>query len=182
MITTDSNPTDVPPLTPRDESTLRDESLPPPTGTDPFAAEPVGGRSLGDLIRELRDEGTLLLRQEVALAKTEMAEKIGRMGRNIGYIIAGGAICHLALIFLLLAVAGGIELALSQTDLSEHAVWLAPLIVGGLIGLIGVFLIVKAIKTLGNTSLSPDRTIESIKEDKQWVKAKVAEGKRELTS
>ncbi len=176
MITSDPTHAAGPPLS------ARPDSLPPPTGTDPVPAEPIGGRSLADLIRELRDEGTLLLRQEVALAKTEIAEKVGRMARNIGYIIAGGAICHLGLILLLFAASEGLKLALLGTDLGVHATWLAPLIVGGLIGLVGALLIFKAIKTLSHTSLSPDRTIQSIKEDKQWVKAKVAEGKRELTS
>lgn len=131
-------------------------------------------RSLADLIRELRDETTTLLRQEVALAKTEMIEKISLVAKNIAYVIVGGAIAHLGLIFLLLAATGAIDFGIDRTSAAEHSGWIAPLVVGLLVGITGALLIVKAVKTLTTTSVAPTRTIESIQEDKQWVQNKVA--------
>lgn len=131
-------------------------------------------RSFADLIRNLRDETTTLLRQEVALAKTEMSEKVTTVSRNLVFAVIGGAIAHLALIFLLLAASGGIEFGIDQTEAAPHRHWIAPLVVGLVVGAIGAFLLLKAKSALASMSIAPERTIESIKEDKQWIQNKVA--------
>ena len=59
--------------------------------------------SLANLIRELRDETMTLMRQEIALAKAELAEKASRMGKKAIFVGVGGALAGAALIFLLLA-------------------------------------------------------------------------------
>lgn len=130
-------------------------------------------RSLADLIRELRDESGVLLSQQVALAKTEMSEKATVVGRNVGYLIVGAAVAFLAIIFLLLAVTGGLALMLMATELKMHAIWIAPLIVGVIIAVIAAVMIYKAKLTLENASLVPRKTIETLKDDKQWAQAKV---------
>lgn len=130
-------------------------------------------RSLADLIRELRDESTVLLRQEVAMAKTEMSEKASTVGRNVTTMVIGGAVAFLAIIFLLLAVTGGLALMILATDAELHAIWIAPLIVGLVIAAIAAVMILKAKETLASTSLVPHQTIETLKEDKQWAQAKV---------
>lgn len=130
-------------------------------------------RSLADLIRDLRDESTALLRQEVALAKTEMTEKASKVGRNVGYLSVGGAIAFLGAIFLLLAISEGLRLAINDTDWAPHGDWVAPLLVGLTVAVIGAMLIGKAKHALQETSLVPDKTIETLKEDKQWAQAKV---------
>jgi predicted O-methyltransferase YrrM len=130
-------------------------------------------RSLADLIRELRDESTVLLRQEVAMAKTEMSEKASNVGRNVGTMVVGGAVASLAIIFMLLAVTGGLALLILGTDLGLHAIWIAPLIVGVIIAIVALVMIKKAKATLANASLVPHKTIETLKEDKQWAQAKV---------
>ncbi len=132
-----------------------------------------GERSLADLIRELRDESTVLLRQEVAMAKTEMSEKASTIGRNVGAMVVGGAVALLATIFLLLAVTGGLAFLILGTDLGLHAIWMAPLIVGVVIAFIALVMIQKAKAKLANASLVPHKTIETLKEDKQWAQAKV---------
>jgi hypothetical protein len=53
---------------------------------------------------------------------------------------------------------------------AEIAIWLAPLIVGGIVILIGYVLTHKAIATLKNESLAPRQTIQSIRENTQWFK------------
>ena len=131
-------------------------------------------RSIIDLFRQLRDESTTLLRQEVALAKTEMSEKAGTVGRNVAVAAVGGAIAHLSLIFLLLAASAGIRVAIEQTNWSAHAIWIAPLIVGSIVGALGIAMMLYAKKTLTNLSVKPEKTIRSLKEDKEWVQQKVA--------
>ena len=130
-------------------------------------------RSLADLIRDLRDESTALLRQEVALAKTEMSEKASKAGRNVAYLAIGGAVAFLGSIFLLLAASYGIALAINETDWAPHGTWIGPLIVGAVVAAVGAVLISKAKHTLQETSLVPEKTMETLREDKQWAQAKV---------
>jgi hypothetical protein len=130
-------------------------------------------RSFGELLKDLRDESTMLIRQEVALAKTEMSEKAAKYGRNAGYLGAGGALAHAGLIVLLLGLsallyAGLVELGLSHMT----AGWLSPLIVGGIVALIGYILSQKAITAFKHESPVPEKTINSLKENQQWLSHK----------
>lgn len=130
-------------------------------------------RSLADLLRDLRDESTALLRQEVALAKTEMTEKASKVGRNVAYLAVGALVGVVALYFVLGAVAAGISVAINDTDWSPHGVWIGPLIVGVIVAIVAMSMISKAQHSLTQVSLVPEKSIESLKEDKQWAQAKV---------
>lgn len=130
-------------------------------------------RSLADLIRDLRDESTVLLRQEVSLAKTEMTEKASKVGRNAAYLAVGALVGVVALYFLLGALAAGISVAINDTDWAPHGVWIGPLIVGMIVAVVAMSMISKAQHTLSHVNLVPEKTIESLKEDKQWAQAKV---------
>jgi hypothetical protein len=130
-------------------------------------------RSLSDLIKELRDETSDLMRQELALAKVEMSEKAEKTGRNIGYLAIGGAVAGAGFMFLLWALSQALVLALADTELKAHSLWAAPLIVGAGTAIFGYSLIEKALKTLKNSSLVPKETIKSLKEDKEWAREKV---------
>lgn len=130
-------------------------------------------RSVSGLVRELRDETTTLLRQEVALAKTEMSEKLSKVTRNAIYLIVGGAIAHLGLIFLLLAVTGGLEVMFIDAGMVATSQWLSPLLVGVVIGVIGAALLFKAKSSLSTTTVVPEKTVQTLQEDKQWIQNKV---------
>jgi len=136
---------------------------------------PNGEPSLASLIRELRDETTTLLRQEVALAKTEMSEKATVLGRNSIYVAIGGLVAYAGFIFVLLSVMRLMLVGLVRAGLSEAvADWLAPAIVGLVILGVGYALIQKAKSTLSRESLVPEKTIQSLKEDKQWTQEKLS--------
>jgi xanthine/uracil permease len=122
-------------------------------------------RSLGELFADLSRKTTLLVRQELELAKTEMTEKATEAGKNIGFLIAGGAVLYMGLLFILAAVA--ILLATVVPD------WLAALIVGLVVAVIGLVLVQRGRAALKQTTLKPEKTIESLKEDKEWVQQQV---------
>jgi Putative Actinobacterial Holin-X, holin superfamily III len=129
--------------------------------------------SIADLIKELRDDALLLVRQEVGLAKTEMSEKIGRALRNVAYAIAGGLVAFLGLVFILQAVTVLTGVGLKAAGVaSEHCLWLAPLIVGVIVAVIGTILVTKGIATLKNETFVPEKTIDSLKGDKAWIQSK----------
>ena len=130
-------------------------------------------RSLGQILKDLSNETSTLLRQEVELAKTEMSEKASRVGTNLGSLAVGGAVTFLGALALLAAVISGLTSLLDQfMDLSV-AVWLAPLLVGIALAVIGYGLVKKALDTLKRESLTPRKTTESLQENKEWLKSKV---------
>jgi hypothetical protein len=132
-------------------------------------------RPLTDLVRELRDETTDLVRSEVKLAKIEVSEKVARVGRNSIYTMIGGAIAQAALVLLLFAAAAGAYVALVQfADMDrDMAGWLGPLAVGLVAAIIGYIFIHKGLNAITSKSLVPERTVESLREDRDWAERKV---------
>lgn len=131
-------------------------------------------RSIVQLLRELTAELRNLLKQEVNLAKTEMSEKASRLGANLGSLAVGGAVAFLGALALLAAVVYGLTSLLDQFMSLGIAVWLAPLIVGAVLAAVGYSLIKKALETLKRESLTPERTTQSLQENKEWLKQKIS--------
>lgn len=119
-------------------------------------------RSIGELFSELSRETTALLRQEVQLAKAEMTQKASRVGKNLGFLVVGGVVAYTGVLAL---VAAGIIL-LGQTI----PYWLSALIFGLVIAAVGLFLVVKGANTLRQEDPAPRETVETLKEDSQWLK------------
>jgi uncharacterized membrane protein YqjE len=126
-------------------------------------AEPLRKRSTGDLVRELSHQVTTLARQEVELAKVEMAEKGKRAGLGAG-LLAGSAVAGLLMLgaltaFLVLALDGAMP------------AWVAALVVTILWGLVAAGLAWMGREKLGDVGTPvPEKTVESVKEDIQWLK------------
>jgi predicted phage tail protein len=131
-------------------------------------------RSIGQLLKELRDETTTLLRQEVDLAKAEMSEKASRFGTNVGALAMGGAVLFLGALALLAAVIYGLTSLLDQFMSVGVAIWLAPLLVGLVLAGVGYSLTKKALDTLRQESLTPTKTTQSLQENKEWLKSKMS--------
>jgi len=123
-------------------------------------------RSLGDLFSELAAETGTLVRQEVALAQVELTAKASRVGKNVGFLAVGGAVGYAAM----LAILAGVILGLSYF----MPAWLAAILVGGVVGIAAYVLITSALAELKKMNLTPEETVESIKEDAQWLKNQVS--------
>ena len=130
-------------------------------------------RSLGELLRELSVETNRLFRQEVALAKTEMSEKAAHVGSNVGKIAMGGAFALVGGLALLYAVISGLTALFAQFMPLGVAVWLAPLLVGGALAFFGYGRIKSGLDALKSESLAPQRTTQTIQENKEWLQAKI---------
>jgi hypothetical protein len=118
--------------------------------------------SLGELFAELTREMTMLVRQEVRLATTEMSQRASQIGRNVGFLAIGGAIAYAGL----LAVIAAVILLLANVI----PWWLSALIVGIAVAGTGYLLIQKGISALKELDLAPRQTIRTIKEDVEWAK------------
>jgi hypothetical protein len=122
-------------------------------------------QSLGELFAELSRETSTLMRHEVTLAKAELSEKASSAGKNIGFLAAGGAVVYAGLLVLLAAAVMGLD--------EFMPTGLAALIVGLVVAAIGYILVQKGLNTLKNMELAPRETIESLKEDKEWLQKQI---------
>jgi uncharacterized membrane protein YqjE len=89
---------------------------------------------LARAIQDVTERAQLLVREEVALAKAEMTEKVTKLIKGAVFGIVAGVFAVFALIYLLNALSWGINDVLDVTS----AVWVGFLITGGVILLIGV--------------------------------------------
>jgi hypothetical protein len=121
-------------------------------------------RSLGELFSALAADTGTLVRQEVELAKTEMTQKATRVGKDIGFLLAGGAVAYAGFLAILAAIAIG----LGQLGLPW---WVATLLVGLVVAVIGGFLVMRGISALRQETPLPQQTIDTLKEDAEWAKA-----------
>jgi hypothetical protein len=123
-------------------------------------------RSLGDLFSDLSRETTTLVRQEVQLAKAELTQSATEAARGIGMLVAGGAVAYAGLLFLLLAIVFGLIEA-------GWDAWLSALVVGLVVVAVGAVLVLRARESLKPANLAPRRTVETLKEDQEWVKEQI---------
>ncbi len=119
-------------------------------------------RSLGELFSALAQDTSTLVRKEVQLAKTEMSQKATRVGKDVGFLAAGGAVAYAGL----LAILAGIIVLLGQAI----PMWLSALLVGLVVAGVGYFLVRRGLDALKQEDLAPRQTIETLKEDGQWAK------------
>ena len=61
-------------------------------------------KSLGDVVTEVTEKASLLVREEIELAKAEVSEKVTKLGKGAGALAAAGVLAVFALIFLLHAL------------------------------------------------------------------------------
>ena len=73
----------------------------PPPGTPP----PPSQRPIGDLVVEVTENASTLVREEIELAKAEVSEKVGKILRGSVVGIAAGVFAFLALILIMHGIA-----------------------------------------------------------------------------
>ena len=122
-------------------------------------------KPLGDLFSDLASEMSNLVRQEVALARVEIAQKVKYAGKNIGYLVVGGAVAYAALLAVLAAVIMLLDKVMPA--------WGAALLVGVVVAAIGWLLIGKAMSALQEMEVTPRETVETLKEDAAWMKQQI---------
>lgn len=120
-----------------------------------------GDRSLGDLFASMTQDLSTLVRTELELGKEEMrveVRKAGKAGAGFGGAAGAGLYAGFALVIAL-----GLMLDEFLWD------WLAFLIVALLLGAIAAVLAMKGKKELEAINPKPEKTIQTLKEDAQWL-------------
>ena len=120
------------------------------------------GRAIGELLGDLYRDAERMIRLEIEFAKTEMTQKASRVGKNAGFLVAGGIVAYTGV----LAIVAGIIALLGLVI----PIWLSALIIGILIVGAGAFLAWKGLQTLRQESVTPQRTIDTLKEDQEWMR------------
>ncbi len=147
----------------------RDANVPPPTTAR------TEQRTIGGLIRELGDDSTRLIQEEVRLARAEVREKVQVYERNAVTMAIGGVLVLGSVLVLLVAVNRGLTVLLEQFMPLEIAVWVAPLILAAVVGLIGWSMIKKAQSAMRREGVTPTRTVETLRDEGRWMKDRAQE-------
>jgi Putative Actinobacterial Holin-X, holin superfamily III len=131
----------------------------------------LSDRSTADLLKQLSDQTAALVRQELDLAKAELAVKGKRAGLGVGMfggagmfgLYAAGALTACLVLALATAVTG----------------WLAALIVAAIYGAAGAVLALAGkSKVQQAVPPVPEQTVESVKEDVEWTKQRAKDARR----
>ena len=127
-------------------------------------------RSTSELINDLSEQSTRLVRQEIALARAELTQKGAQAGLAIG-LLAGAGI--LSLYGLGALTAGGILLLSTATK-----AWVAAVIIAS-----GIFIVAGATALIAKARLVraappvPEATIATTKKDVATIRASIREGR-----
>ena len=130
--------------------------------------------SLPALVGRLGDDVMQLFDTKISLLKVEMKEEVSAVAKSGALIAAGGIIAAIGFALLNVAIAFGISTLFAGTNLSQPAQYAIGFLVTGLLYLIVGAIIVTAMKNrLAKQHLVPDRTVEELRKDKQWLKNEI---------
>jgi hypothetical protein len=139
----------------------------PPPGP---AQEDLRERPLGELLKQLSEETTRLVHQELELAKAELTQKGRQAGMGAGLFGAAGAIGLLALAALTTCFILALDAVLPA--------WLAALLVAVVYAAVAAVLAMQGRnKVRQAVPPVPEQTVETVKEDVQWAKTQMRSDK-----
>ena len=124
------------------------------------------GRPVAALLSDLAGETSMLVRQEIALFKAELSEKLTRMGVGAAALAAGGVIAFSGWLALLAAAILGLSHVLAP--------WLSALIIGVIVIALAAGLALFGKSRLKADALVPHRTLNSLREDQAWIRDQVS--------
>jgi uncharacterized membrane protein YqjE len=133
-----------------------------PHVVDDLTETGVRRESWGELIGELAGQLVGLARDEVALARNELEQKLKTV-QSAAAVVAIGAI---AALIAALSICAAVIIALAE----YVGPWQSALIVGLILGMAAGATILIGVSRFKRTSLRPEKTIETLEENKEWLK------------
>jgi hypothetical protein len=122
----------------------------------------TGDRSISEVLQDILRNVQELLRSEVRLAKAEIREEATRAASSLVWVAAGIAGVLSAWIFLLWTAVYALSTVM--------AMWAATLVVAVVVAIAGSLSIAAGLRRFRQVSPIPERTVESIKENLEWIK------------
>jgi len=133
--------------------------------------EELRGRPTGELVKQLSDQTSTLLRKEIELAKTELAEKGKEAGVGAGMLGGAGLVATLAL--------GALTACLILVLGQAMDAWVASLIVAMAYGAVaGILALTGRDRLRESMPPAPEQTVDSVKEDVRWAKNRASSARR----
>ncbi|HET8787608.1 MAG TPA: phage holin family protein [Actinomycetes bacterium] len=133
---------------------------------DPAGTDDLRDRSLGELLKQLSEQTTRLVHQELELAKAELTEKGKQAGQGAGLFGGAGAIGLAALGALTACFILALDIIMPA--------WLAALIVAVVYGIVAFVLVKQGQARMKRAAPPlPEQTIETVKEDVEWAKTQM---------
>ena len=137
------------------------------TGANPD----TGGESLPSLIGRLGEDIVTLLETKLGLLKLEIKEDVNAYLRGLVSIGVGGIVAVVGFSLLNVAIAFLVSALFEDTLLIQPVKYALGFIITGVIYLvIGAAVIIRAKDRLAKQNLAPERSIEELEKDKQWLK------------
>ena len=136
-------------------------------GPEVIAPHAKAERSLATLLADVAGETVELVRQELALARTEAQDKLHQT-------MSGAAELAIAALFALAGFIILLQAAVYGLEEFGFDPWLAAVIVGGVVLLIGILLLLKARHDLSAQNLAVNRTTANLRKDLNLVRGHVA--------
>ncbi|MBS1812154.1 MAG: phage holin family protein [Acidobacteria bacterium] len=118
--------------------------------------------SLGDLLGDLVAHSAGLVQDEFRLARQEISEKAKLYKSALILLAFGGVISFVAF----LSFSSAIVLWLS----THVEPWLAAVITGAGLAVIGIVILLLGASELSNLNLKPEKTLRTLEENKEWLK------------
>jgi uncharacterized membrane protein YqjE len=122
-------------------------------------------RSIGTLIKDLADGSATLVRQEVYLARLEFTRIAQAVGTGTALVAIGSVFALLGALTLFIGI-----ILLPGDQWLRDRYWLAALIVMLLTGATAVWFARRGMAHLTPQQLTPDQTLATLKEDKEWLR------------
>jgi len=120
------------------------------------------GRSITQILQDIVNHVSDIIRSEVRLAKTEVRQDATHFAKAGRWIGAAGVLAFYAVGFVLLSAVYGLQGVMPS--------WLAALLVGVAVGMMAVTLYLIGRKKLAQVSLRPDKTIQTLEDNVTWFK------------
>jgi uncharacterized membrane protein YqjE len=132
------------------------------TDSDRKPAATLPRESFGELLGQLASNSAALVRDEIQLAKQEMSEKASLLRSGMLVVAVGSLIGLVAILALTAAAIIGLA--------NYVGPGYAALIIGGTLVIIGGITASVGLGQIRRVSLTPTQTIETLEEDKEWLK------------
>jgi hypothetical protein len=133
--------------------------------------EDLRGQPVGELVKQLSEQTSTLVRQEMELAKAELTERGKAAGKGAGLVGGGGLLGLLS--------AGALTAFLILLLAEAMDAWLAALIVAVVYGAGAALLALRGRDQIREgMPPAPEQTVESVKEDVRWAKTRATSARR----
>lgn len=126
--------------------------------------------SVPGLVRQVVNDASAIITKEAALVRAEISQAVEGAKKGVSSIATGGAVAYAGLLFLLLSATLGLSLVVEM--------WLASLIVGGVVLVIGLLMLQAGKKKLNAHAFKPEHTANTFRKHGEAVRGKSHEFQR----